>query len=596
MLNLEKKKKALTILVLTVLALSVMATIPIPATAVKVVTDPILEWSPPDGYAVHASLRYDPEWLKVVTETHVSHDTWIHVLGKDAFGEDVEAKTFIPNCTGVGMTFPLVDWHSKQPVTFTKITEVYQQGGEHCNSFEIETLPEPRQDYLGVYDKSTGYQPNYEEGFPVEPSNPDPLKVVTNWNDTNGDGLPQEEECELPKIDSVIFIKGLNQIGEILEVPVNVTTDRWMFEVDTRTATGVGSTWSTVCDVMGGNIKVRYFIFTHPQPQRPILQYKIAVDHIRVTADPKNILADGSSNSTITITLLDIDDHEVHWTTLPWVPPVEINVAATGGKVKPSCDIEIRGCNTHAHTTLISDTNPRRVKVTALAILPEVRDADYQLMHSAMQMKAEDIVCFDGINSVPLDDPWRVVDIGGTGSGKYYAVYIRLDVGCNLISIPVIPDEALTWCALPCASQCLISVAAYKAPFLPNETGKWLYYDFQKGGDIIPIVDGRGYWVKAEKPCTLVLSGKIMDQYDPNRPGFGRPPMYPMGIGWNLVGVTTTGWIGTWDYLDSLNIGFLVDLYGPIWIYKDGRWIRNPSMLRPGLGMWLFTYDGILAP
>lgn len=571
------------------LTLSMAQVFAISVPAVPVIDPPVLEWSPPDGQAVHASLKYDPEWLKVVTETHVSHDTWIHVLGKDTFGQDVEAKTFIPNCTDVEEEFPLIDWHSKEPVTFAEITDVYQQGGEHCNSFEIETLPEPRQDYLGRYHKSTGYEPNYEHGFPVEPSNPDPIKVVTNWNDTNGDGIPQEDECEPPKVNSTITIKGLDQKGDVLHVDVDITTYGWMFEVDVRNAT-----WSDVSTVYGGSIKVSYFIFTHPKPQRPILQFNIRVDHIEVVASPKNILADGNSTTTITITLLDKDGHPVHWTTLPWVAPVEINVATTGGEIKPSVDIEIPGCSTNATTTLRSDTNPRIVKVSALAILPEVRDADYQIIHNATQLFDIDLVGFDGINSVPHRPGVEIVDIGGTGSGRHYVVFRVLLEGCNLISIPVVPEENLTWNMLPCADQSLISVATYRA-----DTGMWLYYDFEAGtGDVIPIVDGWAYWVKAEKPCTIVISGRVMDQYDPHT-GFGVPPMYPMSMGWNLAGVTSIQTpINTADYLESLkNLGLGEKLWGPVWVYRYTLgWVRNPDTLYPTEGMWLFTYDGILAP
>jgi len=209
----------------------------------------------------------------------------------------------------------------------------------------------------------------------------------------------------------------------------------------------------------------------------------------------------------------------------------------------------------------------------------------------------EEIVCFDGVNSVPLDRPFLIKDIGGTGSGRHYAVFIRLDEGCNLISIPVVPDEYLRWDRLPCADQCLTSVATYRGG------GVWGYYDFNAGvGDPISITDGRGYWVKAEKPCTLVISGRTMDQYD-NATGFGVPPMYRMLMGWNLVGLTSIKWIETAAYLESVKAPmiFLGKPWGPVWVYRPtgagtGQWIRNPPTLYATEGMWLFTYDGILAP
>lgn len=570
------KKKVLAILVLAMLALSIIQVFN-PVTAAPVTTPGVLEWITPNGEANHADLGCNPEWLKVRTATYVSHETEIIVHGKDKFGQDVEGKALIP----VGKSereFPLIDMHSGEKVTFAGITAVLQQGGEHCNVFEIKTLPTDKEIWLGLYTQDEGYKPRWEGGFPREPPNPEPLKVVINWQDKNGDNLPDPDEFPNPPSEiSTIAIEGLDQYGNILKVTVAIPAGSTIVLVNIA-----DYTWSTVCTVREGELGISYYIFTEPALQRPILRYNIAVHHIRVTADPKNILADGVMNSTITITLLDIDGHEVHWKV--GADPIEINVAATGGKVKPSLGIKIKGCNTNATTTLISDTNARIVKVSVLAMVPETE------RHPYMELTGSDIVCFDGINSVPYEPVLDIFDIGGTGSGRYYAVFRMLSEGCNLISIPVIPDEELTWDMLPCADQSLISVATY------NGTD-WLYYDFVAGtGDTITIKDGCAYWVKTEKPCTLVISGRIMDQYDDDT-GFGLPPMYKMKLGWNFVGVTSIQMpIPTAEYLESLNIEQAVKLWGPVWIYRWGQWIRNPTELWPTEGMWLFTYNGILAP
>jgi len=587
--NLVNKEKASTILMLSLLTLSILSVFAIPVNAPKVTTPPILDWIPPSGQAVHDSLECDPEWLKVRTNTYVSHDTTIIVHGKDTFDQDIEAKALIEEGTPAQIEFPLIDVHSGENVTFAKITGVYQQGGEHCNAFEIHTmvnetliafLPVPWQQLLGMYHNETGYEPELDASYyPVEPYNPAPLKVVINWHDSNGDGQPSAAECSPASVDTTITIKGLDQHGNPLEQTVNIPAGSRIVPVDI-----LCHTWSTVCTVRGGEMLtgISYFIFTHPNSQRGILKYRIAVDHIEVTADPKNILADGTSTSTITITLLDIDGHEVHWSTV--ADPVEINVAATGGKVKPSLGITIKGCHTYNITTLISDTNARIVNVTALAIIPAVG------IHPEKQLFAWDIVCFDGLNSVPYKSAYGIIDIGGVGTGKHYAVFIRLNEGCNFISIPVVPDEHLSWDMLPCAGQCLISVAAYQG-------GAWLYYDYTvPAGDIISIKDGCGYWVKAEKPCTLVISGKSMDQYDPIT-HFGLPPMYPMALGWNMIGVTSLRPIPTADYFESLHDMSLGEkLWGPAWVFRNGKWLRNPASLKPTEAVWLFTYDGILAP
>lgn len=589
------KKKVSVILLLAMFAVSMFAAISVNAVPVPPVPPnaDIFEWtkSPDNGTAVHESLMLNPEWLKVRTGTHVDHDTRIHVLGKDTYGQDVEAIAEIPESTSPEQYFPLIDPHSGEPVVFQKVTGILQQGGTHCNSFIIythvdEVVPRiPRQVLLGMYHHKSIYDPIIGiDGFPVEPPNPEPIKVALDWIDADGDGQPDKDECIAQTIDHEITVIGLDQYGNMLEETFVIPAGEAIWPLDV-----VSHSWSTVCDVSGGLYDVSYYIWTHPQPQRSMFVYKIRLDHIEVTADPKNILADGKATSTITITLYDIDDHEVHWAVYYSYPdvlsrPIEINVAATGGKVAPSLGIEIPGCNTYAETTLTADTNPRIIRVSALAVVPELSQ------HPSMKLMDDDIVCFDGINSVPHRPTLEIIDIGGEGSGRHYAVFRMLSEGCNLISIPVIPDEALTWDMLPCSSMSLLSVATYQG-------GAWLYYDYQAGtGDIIPIVDGWAYWVKAEKPCTLVISGRIMDQYD-KKTGFGLPPMYLMAMGWNMVGVTSIRMpIATADYLESLhNLGLGEKLWGPLWVYR-GSWIRNPATLYPTEGMWLFTYDGILAP
>lgn len=602
--KLLSKKKISTTLIVALLALSMIPMFTATVEAAPVVTDPVLVWLS-GGDGVHDTLTWNPEWLKARVVHHVSHDTWIHVLGKDTYGQNVEAKAFIPACTGPEETFDLIDVHSGDPVTFAKITDVYQQGGEHCNVFEIHTKPcTELETWLGTYHPPV-YTPQLDPVWPVEPCNPEPIKVVVNWVDKDGDGQPDldadpTEFPTPPTVNSTIVIKGLDENGEELEVTIFVPAGARIVNVGPVPI----HTWSVVCTLMEGEGGITYDIFTEPMDQRAMLKYMIRVHDIEIEADPINILADGNATSTITVYLVDIDGHEVHWTVddPAWdirAQPAEVNVAASGGEVDPSLDIKIIGCETHAHTTLTSDTNPRIVKVSVLVILPKV-ERDNKIVHRHRQISGYIEVCFDGINSVPYHKEWEIVELvvkTGRTCAKRDAVFRRLEGArggkCNLISIPVVPDERLTWDMLPCASQCLMSVATYRA-----DLGVWLYYDYTTGtGDIIPIVDGWAYWVKAEKDCTLVISGRHHGQYDPNT-GFGTPPSYPMAMGWNFVGVTSSKWILTEDYLESLkDLGLGAPwLWGPVWVYRNGKWWRNPSELKPTEGVWVFTYDGILAP
>jgi hypothetical protein len=612
----------IAIAMLVILSVSMISALTMHANAAPVTTPNVLEYVAPNGQAVLTSLLRNPEFLKVHTINIIHHDTWIHVLGEDAYGENVEAKTLIPAGTPIESDIPLVDYYSQEPVAFTKITDVYQEGGEHCNSFQIHTLPCPKEQWLGTYHQGTNYVPQLDtNNNPVEPCNPDPLKVAVNWKDINGNGLPEDanhtpdpgEFTNLPTAQSTITIIGLDQNGDPITRNVVIPAGSKIVRVDPALT---DKTWSTVCMVTGGDQATSYYIFTDPEAQRPILTYHIMIHEIELTFSDKNILADGTSTSDICITLLDIDQHEVHWAVddpgFQSAPPIEINMWASGGKVEPSVDIEIQGCSTKAETVITADTNGRLIKVTAIAYVPEVQrrmNNVWVTVCPSMTLTDSDNMCFDGLNSAPTvitDYPYRakvcriedgIADVEDT-CDQHYVVYITLTKGCNLISIPFQPDEQLLWSDLPGAEQSLICVCTFMAdgihfdPVEPLTPVKdWFCYSFCEQGpkDPIPLCDGLAYWVKAKENCTLVLSGTFMAACNV-------PPAYKMAIGWNLVGVTEIKGMTTCNYLGSLDIEDALKLWGPVWVLRSGEWLRNPSAVYPGEGLWVFTYDGILAP
>jgi hypothetical protein len=178
--------------------------------------------------------------------------------------------------------------------------------------------------------------------------------------------------------------------------------------------------------------------------------------------------------------------------------------------------------------------------------------------------------------------------------GPIYEVMISLHVGCNLISCPVHPFLCLThYCeawggsGIPMeilfgktsATDCIEAIWWYDGTwdtYIPGVTGPGKFFK-----------DGVGYWVKAEKPCTIEISGVIME----NAPFI--PPEYPIIPSWNLMGFTSIGPMLTSDYLESLSIGDNWEFYGPIWTYNAaiGSWTRNPSMLWPTNAFWMYYKD-----
>jgi hypothetical protein len=101
--------------------------------------------------------------------------------------------------------------------------------------------------------------------------------------------------------------------------------------------------------------------------------------------------------------------------------------------------------------------------------------------------------------------------------------------------------------------------------------------------------DGIGYWIKAEKACTLELSGVAME----NAPF--TPCEYPVHHSWNLMGITSICPIPTDEYLESLATDThagsvsIASAVGPIWVYDapSRTWTRDPDCLWPTQGFWM---------
>ena len=579
------------------------------AQAASVTTPGVLQYNVPNGAAVAARLAKNPEFLKVHTLTPIHHATWIDVLGTDAYGQNIEAKALIPVSNLVEQNYPLVDPTSGLPVAFASITNVYQVGGEQDTSFQIQTMPISYEQFLGMYHQNVGYTPNIVNGNAVEPFNPDPLKVAVNWANVSGTsgpdlgGVPYPQDfTNLPTAQSNITIIGLDEHGNQITQMVTINPGAEIVLLDpTRSL----DTWSTVCTVSGGDAYTSYYIFTSPEPQQPILNYNITISQIELLFSQADILANGKCNTTVTLMLLDQDGNAVHWAVnVPGqqsAPPIEVNFASSGGNIVPSTGIQIQGCYTNTTTTLTADTNARIVKVSAIAYLPAVQrlvNNVWITITYGRSLSWATTCCFDGINSAPTTItgyPYRatVVPIDFPSAtavntcGQEYAAFITLYKGCNFISIPLVPDQHLTWNMIPDANQDLSCVQTYVCDPSPSV---WLHYNFTSGvGDTIPICDGMGYWISAKENCTLVISGTFMAACQ-------TPPEYVMCLGWNMVGVTSLDPSTTMNYLGSLDIQQALKLYGPVWAWRVDHWCMNPTMVYPGEALWVFSYSGILAP
>jgi hypothetical protein len=677
-----KKKSTVLILLLALSLISMIPVLSMTHVAAEPVTYPsppypnaeypIVEWYVPTGHDYYLWLAPNPEYLKLKTETPIETNTTIIVQGKDTYGQNIEATVLIngthntqsPYYIGPEQSYIFNDTHSGMPVAFAEITGIIQQNGTHNNKFSIWTQPEHFQEYLGQYHKTellkwkpgqylweysagTKYLVGHGEGttatvqdVPVEPSNPDPLKILINWHESDHDLYPDSSELyptdsgQHATLNAWLWIEGLDQKGN--KIAYNFTINIG----DSIISEDCDHTWSSICKVES-NATDSYYIFTHPKDPMQLFWYTILIDHITIHPACYDILAYPYNTSitpypgvtNITVALRDHDGNLVHA-----AAPIVVNFATSGGKIQPSSDVWINPCNITATANLTADTNARTVNVTADANVPE---CDYA---PAMNLFAWTELTFDGINSVKIDDstqrihammwgwrswngtawfstytgpvppkPWLPEWLGGpiAGSmsspykldGPIYEVMIPLYVGCNLISCPVHPILCNTYMSgypstpwpngIPMsllfgntsATTCIEAVWWYCA------WGGWFYYIPKTGYSNVAnpcFTDGVGYWIKAEKPCTLEISGVSME----NAPF--TPSVYPLKAqSWNLMGVTSITAMSIKDYLESINSGdpAYISAAGPVWIY-DARWqawARNPTLLYPTLGFWIYN-------
>jgi len=656
----------------------------------------------PNGTDVAATLMWNPEYLLLRTDTVVSSDTTIHLMGVDQYGSNIEAKVFLPANTPSQVEVPFVDPSSGQPVAFSKITGITQQNGTHCNSFDIKTYPYNHEQYLGLYENSTGYFiPTYQfatgpyviggnkptiltQNVPVQPVNPEPIKILINWQDFFGvlqpvmpppaNGAPPPNSGEWmtggAKGATTLTIEGLDQNGSKLIVHVNIHQGDYWVNVD-QTDSDIGfHTFAEICKVWGGFASGdSYYIFTEPMPERNLFEYYIRINHLTLYPQSYDILANPAEDpnnpgsypgvTNVALVLMDLDNHTVRaplttdvWPGTTTMQPIVVNWWTSGGEIQPSYSQFTPGSSI-LWVNLTADTNPRTIKIAADANVPTHGQIGL-LPNYAMNLYTWTEIVFDGVNSVldtsgwpighngnnmPLQWGYTTADgtpyqmaappepplsevLGGPLAnstvppyklnGPIYEISIPLYPGCNLISSPVVPIFGTYG---PYYTQSYTGDETSGIPFglLFNMTsgsesieaiwyytggaeGDWNYYipgvsrDTGQTTDAT-FRDGVGYWIKAEKTCTLEISGVTME----NAPFV--PPEYTVYSSWNLMGFTSVTPMATSSYLESLNTGYIgagtpitiASSVGPVWVFDSSlrSWSRDPATLWPGQGFWM---------
>jgi hypothetical protein len=162
---------------------------------------------------------------------------------------------------------------------------------------------------------------------------------------------------------------------------------------------------------------------------------------------------------------------------------------------------------------------------------------------------------------------------------------IKLNVGWNLVSTPLIPDNTSIEVVLSDVNGVKI-VWSYDA-----DTSSWSSYTpvGGAGGELAEITAGKGYWFDMSAANKLVIEGTYLEE------GV-TPPTYSVYKGWNLIGVHSIDLCSAEAYLSSTSFNCAYTLHG----YQDGAWVNIDIFeddLKPGYGYWAYmTADGALAP
>ena len=174
-----------------------------------------------------------------------------------------------------------------------------------------------------------------------------------------------------------------------------------------------------------------------------------------------------------------------------------------------------------------------------------------------------------------------------------YPTAINLEGNLNLISIPVIPENA-TFDSLFAGIQDIETVYYYDAG-----ADDWLAWHLNKS---IPSSEGfiqepvKAYWVKMKQNTTATLNvngtpGIVLPT------GIQIPPTLNVYKGWNLIGVHRLAQTTPADYLNWSAVK-----YAAVWGYnpKTQNLEHIPistGVMEPGRGYWVyFLEDGVIAP
>jgi len=317
----------------------------------------------------------------------------------------------------------------------------------------------------------------------------------------------------------------------------------------------------------------------------------IDVNGVEATVDPAGIysaivnLVEGSN--TITVTAVDLAGNVGTNTTaivLDTTPPTITNLQPADGETVYEHNVTVCALLSDAGSGI--DTETIVVKIDGVEL-------SYDINRTNDGMKvfiiSERRWLTEGNHSVTINVSDKMNRANQTTwsftvKATYYE--IALELGWNLISLPLIPENSSIEAVLEGVPN-VVSVWTYDAA-----TGNWYVYSpVDATNTMTEMKDGPGYWVMMDRSARLIVRGVTM------YPGGEQvPPSYPVYEGWNLIGFKSTEEMAAEEYLASVWSLFEKPWTYPL-VYYPGDKFYSVEYMEPGYGYWLYMVaDGVIIP
>ncbi|GAG69685.1 unnamed protein product, partial [marine sediment metagenome] len=166
-------------------------------------------------------------------------------------------------------------------------------------------------------------------------------------------------------------------------------------------------------------------------------------------------------------------------------------------------------------------------------------------------------------------------------------LYVDLELGWNMFSLPLIPDDSSITAILGDVMENVESVWSY------DEGWSTYFPGLPMISTLTDLEDGKGYWVKMTADDTVTVSGVEL----PTGPGI-IPPLYEVDAGWNLIGFKSVDEMEIRDYLTTIPDLVLESSVCYGWdstsqayeMVSLGEPIED-EMFVPGEGYWLYLTE-----